>query len=62
MGFWECDTVIGGNFKGAVVTMLERKCGYGVMGKVIIKTSELVSSAIADKLKPLAIKINAFYL
>jgi IS30 family transposase len=53
VGHWECDTVIGANHKGAVVTMVERKSGYAVMAKVSNKTCELVSSAIVDKLQPL---------
>ena len=51
---WEYDTVIGANHKGAVVTMIERKSGYDVIAKVTNKTSELVNSAIVDKLKPMA--------
>jgi IS30 family transposase len=45
--------VIGANHKDAVVTMFERKSGYGFIAKVTNKTSELVSSAIVDKLKPM---------
>ena len=58
VGHWECDTVIGVNHKGAVVTMVERKSGYGVIAKVTNKTSELVSSAIVDKLKPMAARVK----
>jgi len=58
VGHWECDTVIGANHKGAVVTMVERKSGYAVMAKVSNKTSELVSSAIVDKLQPLAVRVK----
>jgi transposase, IS30 family len=58
VGHWECDTVIGANHKGAVVTMVERKSGYAVMAKVTNKTSELVSSAIVDKLQPLAARVK----
>ena len=58
MGHWECDTVIGANHKGAVVTMVERKSGYGVIAKVTNKTSELVSSAFVDKLKPMAVMVK----
>jgi len=50
--------VIGTNHKGAVVTMVERKSGYGVISKVTNKTSELVSSAIVDKLKPMAARVK----
>ena len=59
VGHWECDTVIGASHKGAVVTMVERKSGYAVMAKVEKKTSELVSSsAIVDKLKPMAARVK----
>jgi IS30 family transposase len=58
VGHWECDTVIGANHKGAVVTMVERKSGYAVMAKVTNKTSALVSSAIVDKLQPLAARVK----
>ena len=58
VGHWECDTVIGTSHKGAVVTMVERKSGYAVMAKVEKKTSELVSSAIVDKLQPMAARVK----
>lgn len=58
VGHWECDTVIGASHKGAVVTMVERKSGYAVMAKVEKKTSELVSSAIVDKLQPMAARVK----
>ena len=50
--------MIGANHKGAVVTMVERKSGYAVMAKVSNKTSALVSSAIVDKLQPLAARVK----
>ena len=62
VGHWECDTVIGASHKGAVVTMVERKSGYAVMAKVEKKTSELVSSAIVDKLKPMAARVKKKWL
>jgi IS30 family transposase len=58
VGHWECDTVIGANHKGAVVTMVERKSGYAVLAKVANKTSELVSSAIVSNLKPLCERVK----
>jgi IS30 family transposase len=58
VGHWECDTVIGVKHKGAIVTMVERKSGYAVMAKVVNKTSDLVGSAIVNKLKPLAARVK----
>ena len=58
VGHWECDTVIGANHKGAVVTMVERKSGYAVVSKVERKTSELVSSAIMNNLKPMVARVK----
>ena len=59
MGHWECDTVSGARHKGAVVTMVERKSGYGVMWpRFANKTSILVISAIVDKLKPMAARVK----
>jgi IS30 family transposase len=43
VGHLECDTVIGASDKGAVVTLLERKNGYGIMAKVTNKTSDLMN-------------------
>ena len=58
IGHWECDTVMGANHKGAVVTMVERKSGYAVLAKVANKTSALVSSAIVSNLKPLCERVK----
>ena len=58
VGHWECDTIIDANHKQAIVTVVERKSGYAVMAKVTNKTSALVSSAIVDKLKPLAARVK----
>ena len=58
VGHWECDTVIGANHKGAIVTMVERKSGYAVIAKVTHKTSELVSQAIIEGLGPYAPRVK----
>ena len=55
---WECDTVIGAKHKGSIVIMLESKIGYTDIAKVVNKTSDLVGSAIMDKLKPLAARVK----
>lgn len=54
VGHWEGDTVIGAAHQHAIVTLVERKSGYAVLAKVKNKTSDLVSSTILTKLKPLA--------
>jgi IS30 family transposase len=58
VGHWECDTVIGANHKGAIVTMVERKSGFGVIVKVAHKTSDLVSRAIVEGLQPFAGRVK----
>jgi IS30 family transposase len=58
VGHWECGTVIGANHKGAIVTMVERKSGFGVIFKVAHKTSELVSNAIIEGLQPFAGRVK----
>ena len=50
--------VIGANHKGAIVTMVERKSGFGVIVKVTHKTSDLVSRAIVEGLQPFANRVK----
>ena len=50
--------MIGANHKGAVVTMVERKSGYAVLAKVANKTSDLVSSAIVNNLRPMCERVK----
>jgi IS30 family transposase len=57
-GHWECDTVIGANHKGPIVTMVERKSGHAVIAKVAHKTFELVSQAIIEGLGPYAPRVK----
>ena len=58
VGRWECDTVIDANHKRAIVTMVERKSGFGVTVDLAHKTSELVSSAIYEGLEPFAGRVK----
>lgn len=51
-GHWEGDTVIGARHKQAIVTLVERKSGFGKLFKVKNKTAELVSAAMIESLKP----------
>jgi len=54
VGHWEGDTVIGAAHKQAIITLVERKSGYALITKVSNKTSDLVSAAIINKLRPMA--------
>ena len=58
VGHWEGDTVIGANYKQAIVTVVERKSGYAVIAKVENKTADLVSAAIVNRLKPFGKKVK----
>jgi len=51
-GDWEGDTVIGKHHRGALVTLVERKSLYTVIGSVIQKTAEAVRDAVVDGLTP----------
>ncbi len=58
IGHWEGNTLIGKGHKQAIVSLVERKSGYAVLKKVTMKTSELVSSAIIQGLRPIAYKVK----
>jgi IS30 family transposase len=51
-GDWEADTVIGKNHKGALVTMVERKNAYTLIGHVKRKTAKGVVEEQVKQLKP----------
>lgn len=44
LGDWEGDTIIGKGHRGAVLTLVERKSGYLLMGKLLRRTAEQVSA------------------
>jgi len=52
VGDWEGDTVIGKNHKGALVTLVERKSLYTVIGAVARKTAAAVRATIVAGLAP----------
>jgi len=52
-GDWESDTIIGKGHKGAIVSLVERKSIYTLLGKVERKTSELVTDMEIRLLSPL---------
>jgi len=58
IGDWEADTIIGKNHQGALVSAVERKSQLTRLKRVPIKTAELVSEAIADKLGAVKDKVH----
>jgi transposase, IS30 family len=53
VGHIELDSVVCGDRKGAIVTMVERKTGYAVLALVQDRSAHTVSRAIVAALKPL---------
>ena len=51
-GDWEGDTVIGRRHRGALVTLVERKSLYTIIGAVCRKTAEAVREAVVAGLTP----------
>lgn len=58
IGHWECDTVIGANHRGAILTVVERMSRYAVIAKVSNKTADLVGAAIINMLKPFEARVK----
>jgi len=52
IGDWECDTVVGGDRKSVLVTVVDRATLYTCCSRVFGRTAEIVSSAIIRILKP----------
>lgn len=50
LGDWEGDTIIGKGHRGAVLTLVERKSGYLLMGNLSRRTAEQVSTQAAQLL------------
>jgi IS30 family transposase len=51
-GDWEGDTVIGKGHRGALVTLVERKSLYTVIGAFLRKTAKAVRNAVTQGLTP----------
>ena len=56
LGDWEGDTIIGAGHKGAVLTLVERKSGYTLMGQLPRKEAQRVAQQTVRLLKPMPIK------
>jgi len=52
IGDWEIDLVVGRKQHGALVTLVERRSRYTVMGKVATKQAEEVATTTIDLLEP----------
>jgi|AMFO01.1.fsa_nt_gi Transposase and inactivated derivatives, IS30 family len=58
IGDWEGDTIIGKGHKGAVVSLVERKSIYTLLGKAERKTARLVADAEITLLKPIRDRVH----
>ena len=53
VGHWEGDTIIGRNHKYALISLVERKTGFGIIRKVKTRNAGNVAAAIIEALEPL---------
>lgn len=51
IGHWEGDTVLGKSGKACVVTLVDRKSRYLLIGKAAKRTSEAVTDTLSDLMK-----------
>lgn len=52
LGDWEADTMIGKHHRGAVVSLVERKSQFTVLGQVNHKTADAVQQQMIKQLRP----------
>lgn len=57
IGHWEIDTVIGKNHEGAVVTIVERRSRFTVIGSLVGKHAEPCAQKTIQVLEPFASKV-----
>jgi len=58
IGDWEADTVIGKQGGTVLVTLVERKARFSVIGKAPNRTAQEVKSVILERLQPLAAQVR----
>ena len=58
IGDWEGDTIIGAGRKGAIVTLVDRCSKIALFKKVENNTSELVTKAVVEMLKPIKKQVH----
>lgn len=51
LGHWEIDTVVGGHTKDCVVTVVERKTGYAVIGKLADRSAQGMSRRVTQLIR-----------
>ena len=52
IGDWEADTLIGQHHRGAVVSIVERKSQFTLLGQVTYKTADAVQKQMVEQLRP----------
>jgi IS30 family transposase len=57
-GDWEGDTVVGAGHRGGAVTLVDRKSGYLLLGKVPDRQATTVRQVIAELFQPLPTKLR----
>ncbi len=58
LGDWECDTVIGQDWKSVLVTVVDRASLYTVCSRVLSRTAQTVSQAIIRLLRPVKERVK----
>jgi IS30 family transposase len=56
LGDWEADTIIGGNHRGAIVSLVERKSKLTRLGRVTRNTADAVGRVMTARLESLTVK------
>ena len=51
LGDWEGDTIVGKGHQGVLISMVERKSRYTVLGHAKVKRKDVVATEIIDKMK-----------
>lgn len=59
IGHWEIDTVIGANDKHCIVTMVERKSGYTVIGKLKARTTAELNRRVIKLIRKQSRKVRS---
>ena len=62
IGDWELDTVIGSHHKGVLLTLVERRSNFTLIGKCKDKTASSITSKIIELLKPHENKVKTLTL